>query len=261
MAQRPASLPPQLAALLPALDALVSAAERMPQGSLAPEQLRGLAWQLRQPVRDKMFGLYVIVDTEVTGGHEPIEIARAALKGGARMIQLRAKNADKGDVLALARNVQKLCSEHDAVYIINDHADLARGIDADGVHVGQHDLPVDAVRKVLSPAQVVGRSNNTYEQALESEASGVDYVAVGTIYPTGSKGNTHPAGIPTLKRVKAAVRCPIVAIGGINASNVAEVVRAGADAVCVISAVSLAKDPEAAARDLVLRIRAAGGKA
>jgi thiamine-phosphate diphosphorylase len=220
-----------------------------------------LGWRLRQGLRERMYGLYVIVDTEITGGRTPLEVAQAALRGGARMLQLRAKGTDKGDVMPLARQLQQLCASQKAVFIVNDHADLARAVEADGLHVGQHDLPVASARQVLLPGQAIGRSNATLEEGRYSEAMGVDYVAVGTIYATGTKKSTRPAGLETLRRVKAAVHCPVVAIGGINQDNVAEVVEAGADAISVISAVSLAKDPEAAAREMVALIRRAGGKA
>ncbi|MDP3065051.1 MAG: thiamine phosphate synthase [Chloroflexota bacterium] len=220
-----------------------------------------LGWQLRQGLRERMYGLYVIVDTEITGGRTPLEVAQAALRGGARMLQLRAKGADKGDVMPLARQLKQLCVSHKAVFIVNDHADLARAVEADGLHVGQHDLPVAAARHVLLPTQAIGRSNATPEEGRYSEAMGVDYVAVGAIYATGTKKSTRPAGLETLRRVKAAVHCPVIAIGGISKDNVAEVVKAGADAISVISAVSLTSDPEAAAREMVARIRQAGGRA
>ena len=221
----------------------------------------GLGALLREPLRRRIFGLYVIVDPAATGGRDPLEVARAALEGGARLLQLRDKARDKGEALPLARRLRELCRDHDALLIVNDHADLALAAEADGVHLGQQDLPLPEARRVLAPRQVAGRSNATLEEAMASWEQGADYVAVGAIYPTSTKERTRPAGLETLRRVRAQVPAPLVAIGGINAGNVAPVVQAGADAVCVISAVALAPDPRAAARELVARIREAGGQA
>ena len=232
------------------------------QAALAAVERAELALgdKAREPLRARMHGLYVIIDPQATNRHDPLDIAEAALEGGARMLQLRDKARDKGDSLPLARNLVELCRRYDAVSIINDHVDLAVASRADGVHVGQHDLPILDARRVLSPFQAVGNSNATFEEGVASAKAGPDYVAVGDIYGSSSKSNTRPAGLETLQRVRAAVTAPIVAIGGINASNVAAVVQAGADAVCVISAVAGAADPRAAARELVAKIKLAGGK-
>ena len=176
---------------------------------------------------------------------------QAVLRGGARVIQLRDKLHDKGDVLPVARSIRDLCDRHDAVFIMNDHADLAVACDAHGLHLGQHDLPVAEARAILRPYQIIGTSNALVEEAAGSESQGVDYLAVGAMFPTDSKERTRPAGLSTLSAVKATASVPLVAIGGINLSNVSQVVRAGADAACVISAVVGAPDPEAAARQLI----------
>jgi len=238
-------------------------------GGLRPEAvrslLRGLARRLgeklRQGLRERIWGLYVIIDPDLTQGREPLEVARAAIRGGARVLQLRDKAHDKGDALPLARSLKALCERHQVIFIVNDHADLARTVEADGLHVGQHDLPIEGARLSLEPGQLIGRSNATVDEALESQEQGADYIAVGTIYSTSTKDKTRPAGLETLRRLRAVVKTPLVAIGGINHDNVGAVVEAGADAISVISAVSLAPDPEEAARSLVERIRAAGGRA
>ena len=229
--------------------------------SLLNDVSERLGGRLRQEVRDRVWGLYVIIDPQATAGREPLEVTRAAIRGGARILQLRDKTHDKGNTLPLARALRDLCREHRVIFIMNDHADLARAVGADGLHVGQRDLPIESARLALEPGQIIGRSNATLEEALESHKQGADYIAVGTIYPTSTKDETRPAGLETLRRVRSALDAPIVAIGGINQGNVEAVVEAGADAISVISAVSLASDPEEAARGLVERIRAAGGKA
>ena len=216
---------------------------------------------LRQQRAHRVRGLYVIVDPQVTDGRDPLEIAAAAVRGGARMLQLRDKLRDKGDTLHLATQLQQLCQAHDVDLIINDHVDLAALVGCAGAHVGQTDLPVGQARRVLSPGQVVGRSNHEIEELTQSQEMGADHVAFGAIYTTGTKGvGRPPQGVDRLRRAKEASQMPLVAIGGINAGNVAPVVEAGADAICVTAAVGLAPEPEAAAAQLVEAIREAGGR-
>ncbi|MBI4338304.1 MAG: thiamine phosphate synthase [Chloroflexi bacterium] len=216
-----------------------------------------LGADLRRQCASQVRGLYVIVDPKATNGRPILEVAAAALRGGARVLQLRDKVNDKGDQLPVARKLAALCRQHNALLFINDHADLAVASGAHGLHVGQHDLPIAEARRVLSPGQLVGCSNALVDEAVASEGLGADYIAVGAIYPTASKEKTRPAGLETLRKVRQIVQTPIVAIGGINESNVEEVIAAGADAVAVISAVVSASDPEASARRLTAKIEAA----
>jgi thiamine-phosphate diphosphorylase len=195
-------------------------------------------------------GVYVIIDPAACRGRHPVDVARAALDGGARVIQWRDKLRDKGDQLDDARAIAALCREYRALFIVNDHADLALAIDAGGVHLGQHDLPIVAVRPVVGESMVIGVSTNNAAEARTAEAAGADYVAVGAIFPTASKDVTRPADLDRIREVKATVRIPVVAIGGITAANIARVVEAGADAAAVISAVCAAADSRAAAAAL-----------
>ena len=227
--------------------------------------LESLTWQLGSALRrekaDMVRGLYVIIDPSVTRGRDPIDIAQAALRGGARMLQLRDKDRDKGESIPLAESLQKLCQEAKASLIINDHADVAAIVGSAGIHVGQTDLPVSEARKVLTHSQVVGRSNHEIEELPESEEMGADHVAFGPIYPTGTKDVGYdPQGIARLLLAREASKTPLVAIGGINSENVVPVIEAGADAICVTAAVGAARDPEAAAAQLVSLIEAAGGR-
>ena len=220
--------------------------------------------EMRRRVAERVYGLYVIVDPQVTAGRDPLEVAQAALRGGARVLQLRDKAGDKGQSLRLALALRELCDRYDALLMVNDHADVAALSGAHGLHVGQTDLPVAEARRVLGPGQIIGRSNHLFGEVMESQAQGVDHVALGNVYRTSTKEsirNRPPLGPQAVKRAKAALDVPLVAIGGISEDNVEEVVRAGADAVCVASAVGLASDPEAAARRLTERIRDAGGRA
>lgn len=207
-------------------------------------------------MRDRLSGLYVIVDPEVASGRDDVEIAREALAGGATMVQLRDKTREKGLQLPIATAIADLCRRSGAMFIINDHVDLALAISADGVHVGQKDLPVSVVRRLLGANAVIGCSTNNAEEARKAEADGADYVSVGRLFPTGSKSDTRPATLDTLRSIKASVGVPVCAIGGINESNIDEVVAAGADIVSVIAAVVAAPDVREAARALASRFPA-----
>jgi thiamine-phosphate diphosphorylase len=150
--------------------------------------------------------------------------------------------------------LKSLCADHNVLFIANDCLDVALASEADGLHVGQDDLPVEAARSLLPQDRVIGCSTATPAEALEAERQGADYIAVGSMYPTPTKPGTRIAGLETLRQVKTQVSVPIVAIGGINADNVAEVVGAGADAVAVISAVLGAEGVTEASRRLAARI-------
>ncbi len=195
-------------------------------------------------------GLYLIIDPDACRGRAPLDIARLAIEGGARVIQWRDKRRDKGDQLPDARAIAALCHDRGILLVANDHADFALACGADGVHLGQHDLPIAAVRPIVGDDFVIGVSTNNAHEALAAQAAGADYVAVGAIFATASKETTRPASLDRLRDVKEAVRLPVVAIGGINAANIADVVAAGADAAAVISAVCAADDPRAAAAAL-----------
>ena len=214
---------------------------------------------LRARMAARVRGLYVIVDPEATGGRPVLEIAEASLRGGAGVVQLRDKHQDKAEVLAVARRLRTLCDDYGALFVMNDDADVGLSSDAHGLHIGQTDLPVAEARRILAPHQLVGRSNNTVEQAMDSQAQGVDYLAVGAVYATTTMGKSvrAPVGVEMVQKVKELAQQPIVAIGGISADNIVDVVRAGADCACVVSAVTFADDPEAAARRLVELIAAA----
>ena len=208
---------------------------------------------IRARTATRLNGIYVIVDPEATRGRAVTEVARQTLEGGATVVQLRDKLNDKGDILKSARHLKALCDEYDALFVMNDHADLARASDAHVLHVGQTDLPIPEARAILAPTQLVGNSNNGLEQALPSSGQSVDYLAVGAIYATSTMGKSGRSalGPEEITRVKEAVAQPIVAIGGINRTNIADVVKAGADSVCVVSAVTFADDPKSATRELV----------
>ena len=220
---------------------------------------------LRTRQSDRIRGLYVIIDPQVTNGRDPLDIARGAVRGGARIIQLRDKLRDKGEIMPLATELKNLCQDNNVLLIINDHVDMAAALGTDnvGVHVGQTDLSVADSRSILHESQLIGRSNREIPLLIESQEMGADHVAFGAIYPTttkpggiGYRGNQGPDRV---KEARSVTNVPLVCIGGINADNVAPVVEAGADAICVAAAIGLADDPEAEAKKLVEAIRSAGG--
>ena len=213
----------------------------------------------RTEVAPKIDGLYVIVGPDATRGRPVVEVAEEALRGGASVLQLRDKTGDRGDVLPVAARLRELCHDHGALFFVNDDIALGFACDADGVHLGQSDLPVDVARRILAADKLIGRSNNSDAEVEESVAMGVDYVAVGATFPTTTvgKGARAAIGLDGIRRARELTTLPLVAIGGIKESNVADVVEAGADCVAVISAVTMADDPEAAARRLVDAIETA----
>ena len=208
---------------------------------------------------ERLRGLYFIVDGQALAGRE-VEVARDAIKGGAKVIQLRDKQRSKRELLSLARELARLCSFTKTLLIINDHLDIARAIGADGLHLGQNDLPMAVARQLMPPEMILGWSTHSLGEARMAAQHGADYIAVGSIFPSPSKPGVPPCGTELLKKVRKAVSTPLVAIGGINADNVAQVIEAGAQAVAVISAVAAADDAESAARRLVQQIEAAAQK-
>ena len=199
-------------------------------------------------------GLYVILDNQFLRGRSMVDLAYSIVVGGASVIQIRDKRGDKGDILDEVIRIREICESHGALLIVNDHVDLAVASEAHGVHLGQHDLPIDISRRMLLPGQLIGTSNALLDEASESIRMGADYIAVGAIFPTKTKNNTRPAGLDTLSAISRISSVPIVAIGGIDKTNAREVVEAGANCVCVVSAVLGSEDPELAAREIVLAI-------
>jgi len=214
----------------------------------------------RQDKVKHLSGLHAIIDTQALKGRPHLEAARQVVSGGAKTIQLRDKLGSKGDLLPVARELKALCAEHDVLFIINDYLDLALAADADGLHVGQEDLPVSTARKLLPIDKIVGCSVTTVAQAVAAAASGADYVAVGSMYPTPSKEKAIVVGLERLREIRQAVGLPLVAIGGITKDNAAAVIAAGADSVAVIGAILGAESPEEAARGIVAKIETEHGE-
>ncbi len=188
----------------------------------------------------------------------PVTLADKALKGGAAMIQLRHKSASGEELFNWAVEIGKLCRKYKALCIINDRLDIALASHADGVHLGQEDMPAKTARKLLGKSRIIGISTASLEEAMQAEKDGADYIGLGHIYPTSSKlKESPPIGTETLQRVAALVSIPIIAIGGIGMENVASIISCGASGIAVISAVSRAIDPSQATNKLLEAMRTA----
>jgi len=198
--------------------------------------------------------LYLIVDPLDTG-REPVALARAMLAGGARLLQLRLKTSASGALLAAATTIRELAAAAGATFIVNDRADVAAAAGADGVHLGQDDLPVAAARSILGPRALIGFSTHSESQVVAAGAGGADYLAFGPIYATTSKQAADPVlGCERLAAARRLTSGPLVAIGGITAATAPAVLAAGADAVAVIAAVVRAPDVERATGELLARV-------
>lgn len=235
-----------------------------PDVTEAAERIRFQSYELQSALelrgearrRLRAGGLYVIVTESLCRGPW-LDTAAAALRGGAAMLQLREKSLTDADLLARARSLRTLTREAGALLVINDRPDIARLAGADGVHVGQDDLPVADVRRIAGPALLVGRSTHTRAQIKAAAREEPDYVAVGPMFPTTTKPQEHIAGVETLRFAAGAITAPLVAIGGIDPPRAAGIRAAGAAWICVCSAIISAPDPEAAARAVLEAIRRA----
>lgn len=212
---------------------------------------------LRREKLEKLRGLYLILDTQALKGRGEVEAAQKAIRGGARVIQLRDKRRDRSELLTLARQLKELCSREGVLFMVNDYLDLALAADADGLHVGQTDMPFPIARRLMPIDKIVGVSTHSLEQALEAQAQGADYIGVGAIYSSPSK-DSPVVGLEVLRQVRQRVSLPVVAIGGINQQNVVGVMAVGAQAAAVISAVLGQDDIETAARALVAQMTQKG---
>ncbi len=203
------------------------------------------------------YDLCVITDAGLSRERSHLEVVRAAIRGGATLVQLREKDASTRAMVELAQELRGLTRKAGVPLIVNDRVDVALAADADGVHVGQDDMPAALARRLIGPNMILGVSATSFEEALRAEQDGADYLGVGPIFPTSSKADAAPPmGLDGLSAVATRVSIPIVAIGGISLQNVEAVVEAGADGIAIISAVVGAPDVEQAARLLISAVRA-----
>jgi thiamine-phosphate pyrophosphorylase len=204
----------------------------------------------------RIAGLYVIIDRQALGARDEIETCRQAIRGGANIIQLRDKLGNNSRMINSARQLKEACAPSGVPFIMNDCMDIALASGADGLHIGQEDIPVSVARRLLQIDKLIGCSTNTAQEARKAEADGADYIAVGSIYPTQSKKSVTVVGLERLREIREAVSLPIVAIGGINADNARAVIDAGADAIAVISAILASDDIERATHKITESLEA-----
>ena len=207
-----------------------------------------------RPVKRKIdYSLCVIIDHRFASGKSPLEIAQAAISGGASIIQLREKEFTVRQLIEVGKEIARLATEAGITFIINDRADAALAVGADGVHLGQEDLKIDVARQILGPEKIIGVSTHNMKQALEAQLQGADYIGIGPLFENHSKDNgSKPVGLELVKQIAEEVRIPKIAIGGINARHVQEVINAGADGIAVIRAAL--NTPDITASTAALRI-------
>jgi thiamine-phosphate pyrophosphorylase len=233
----------------------------------AAERLRYLSYDVEKRLAGRVVrslqarsvnGLYVVVDREAAGGRSLEELTSESIDGGATVVQLRDKMGDRGDVYRAAVALNHICREKGAMFVVNDFCDVAVAVGAAGLHIGQRDMPIEAARRVLPMDAIVGVSCETVDDVRRALDQGADYIAVGAVFPTSQKADYMLAGLDALREARALVgQTPLVAIGGITLQNVASVIVAGADAVAVISAVTMRVDVRRAAVDMVAAIQTA----
>ncbi len=194
--------------------------------------------------------LYAVTDRHWLDGRTLTEVVKESLDGGVTFVQLREKSLEDDKFLEEAKELKELCKEYNVPFVINDNVDIAIAMDADGVHVGQSDMEAGDVRAKLGPDKIIGVSAENVEQAVLAEKRGADYLGVGAVFPTGSKDDAADVSYETLKAICEAVSIPVIAIGGINESNVNKLAGSGIVGVAVISAIYAAKDIKKATEDL-----------
>lgn len=199
--------------------------------------------------------LYLVMGLESHNGKDAWTIAKEAIEGGVTIVQLREKKAPLGQVLAQGLRIRELCRDLGVPFLVNDRVDVALLLDADGVHVGQEDIPYPMARKLLGPDKIIGVSTGLWEEVVQASKDGADYVGIGAVYATGSKADAGaPIGTSLIERVSKELRLPNVGIGGIDAGNASAVTAAGADGVAVISAIIKQASPLQAAQELLKAI-------
>lgn len=202
-----------------------------------------------------MFELYAVTDRKMLGNTTEAEAARLCFEGGADVVQLRLKDADGGEMLGIAREMQAVADEFNGFFIVNDRLDVAILAGADGVHLGQSDIPVREARKLAGDDMIIGASVNSVEEAIKAVEDGADYLGVGSIFATDTKPDAEQGiGLDAIFDIKRAVDVPVVGIGGINAGNLLDVIHAGADGVAVVSAIMSKPDIKKAAHELKVMI-------
>ena len=198
-----------------------------------------------------LWDVYLVTDRGLAKGRSTLEIVKAAVEGGITCVQLREKDCSTLEFIRQAFEIKDFLKARGVPLIINDRVDVAQAVEADGVHLGQTDMPLEIAKKILGGSMIIGISAESLKDALEAEKGGADYLGVSPIYATPTKTDTAPPlGLAGLRTIRKAVKLPLVAIGGLNRDNAAAVIRSGGDGVAVVSAIVAAGDPAGAARNL-----------
>lgn len=198
------------------------------------------------------FKLYAVTDLK-DADQTILQKVDAAYRGGADIVQLRAKNLNDRKLTSLGLEIRKIADRHRKLFFVNDRADIAVAVSADGIHLGQDDLPIDAARRICRQAGIamwIGKSTHSIEQSVAAEKEGADYIGVGPVFETPTKPGREPVGVELVRQVSQTARIPFVVIGGINASNLRQVLDAGAKRVAVVRAIFAAKDVRMATAEL-----------
>jgi thiamine-phosphate pyrophosphorylase len=204
-----------------------------------------------------MYELYLVTDEKASRGRNIIDIVKQALRGGVTIIQLREKELDTRQFIERAAALKKILKPYNVPLIINDRVDIALAVEADGVHIGQSDMPLELVKKIVPPDMIIGLSVETLRQVKEAEGLDVDYLGVSPVFstPTKTDFDVKPWGLDGLRKARAISKHIIVGIGGINADNAEDVIKAGADGIAVVSGICSADNPETASRELIQIVR------
>ena len=210
----------------------------------------------KEQIRKSML-LYAVTDQSwLKDGETLLDVVKEVLKNGATFLQIREKDLNEADFETEAKKLQDICREYHVPYVVNDNVEIAIKIGADGVHVGQSDIKGRDIRALIGSDKILGISAGTVEEAIAAEQAGADYIGVGAVFGTSTKKNARNMSIDRLKEIVEAVNIPVVAIGGINASNISELAGSKVDGVAVVSAIFAAENPGDATKDLLLKARA-----
>ena len=202
------------------------------------------------------YTLYLVTDRDLAGDRDLLDIINLSIQGGVTCVQLREKTLHTRDFVQLAKQLKSMLSSLSIPLIINDRLDIAMACKADGVHFGQSDMPIGDARRIVGRSMIIGVSAESVEDAVIAEREGADYIGLSPVYQTPTKTDTAPPlGLAGVTRIRQAVKIPAVAIGGINQSNAASVIEAGADGIAVVSAIICAQDPKSAARELLSEVK------
>ncbi len=201
----------------------------------------------------KLFPLYLIFDSQYFG-KEPLETLKKVISGGITAIQYRDKINPKNKVLRFALRFKKICQQNEVLFLINDFLDITLSVEADGLHLGQEDLPLGSAKKILPFDKIIGISTHNLREAKKTEKEGVDYISVGAVFPTSTKKDVVLINLSEIKKIKKQVSLPLIAIGGINENNLKEVLESGVKGIAISKAIMKAKDPKKKTKEILKKI-------